>query len=304
MSVAIIDLVQMVVIIIGLIITVYFVVELSGGVAPVLNSASINGKLKFFPGDNLWLWLSFIASFITMMLGSITQQDVYQRITSARTEKIALWGSLIGALLYFFFAFLPMFISYAATIINPEFSANIGTDSSEIILPSFVMQYTPMFAQVIFFGSVISAIMSTSAATLLAPSVMFTENILAEYFPNLSDQGKLLLMRLSLTVFTLAVLFYAFNSELTIFGMVESAYQVTLVGAFTPLIFGIFWTKANDYGAILAIIFGIISWLYIKLLYGDEFIIPSQLVGFSFSILGMLLGSYLFKQNLSKKLII
>lgn len=304
MSVAIIDLVQMVVIIIGLIITVYFVVESSGGVAPVLNSASINGKLKFFPGDNLWLWLSFVASFITMMLGSITQQDVYQRITSARTEKIALWGSLIGALLYFFFAFLPMFISYAATIINPEFSANIGTDSSEIILPSFVMQYTPMFAQVIFFGAVISAIMSTSAATLLAPSVMFTENILAEYFPNLSDKGKLLLMRLSLTVFTLAVLFYAFNSELTIFGMVESAYQVTLVGAFTPLIFGIFWTKANDYGAILAIIFGIVSWLYIKLLYGDEFIIPSQLVGFSFSILGMLLGSYLFKQNLSKKLII
>ena len=150
-SVAIIDLVQMIVIIIGLIITVYFVVELSGGIIPVINLASINGKLNFFPDGSIWLWLSFIGSLITMMLGSITQQDVYQRITSARTQKIALWGSLIGALLYFCFAFLPMFIAYSATIINPQFSANIAANGSETILPIFIMQYTPIFAQVIFF---------------------------------------------------------------------------------------------------------------------------------------------------------
>ncbi len=303
-SVAIIDLVQMIVIIIGLIITVYFVVELSGGIIPVINLASMNGKLNFFPNGNIWLWLSFVGSLITMMLGSITQQDVYQRITSARTQKIALWGSLIGALLYFCFAFLPMFIAYSATIINPEFSANIDAHGSEIILPLFIMQYTPIFAQVIFFGAVISAIMSTSAATLLAPSVMFTENILSEYLPGLTDKKKLLIMRQSLIVFAIAVLIYAFNSELTIFGMVESAYKVTLVGAFTPLIFGIFWKKANDYGALLAIILGVFSWLSLELLFGDHFIVPPQLIGFAFSVFGMLVGSLVFKQDLSKKLII
>ena len=110
-----------------------------------------------------------------------------------------------------------MFIAYSATIINPEFSANIDVHGSEIILPLFIMQYTPIFAQVIFFGAVISAIMSTSAATLLAPSVMFTENILSEYFPGLTDKKKLLVMRQSLIVFAIAVLIYAFNSELTDF---------------------------------------------------------------------------------------
>jgi len=166
------------------------------------------------------------------------------------------------------------------------------------------MQYTPIFAQVIFFGAVISAIMSTTAATLLAPSVMFTENILSEYLPGLSDKKKLMIMRQSLIVFAIAVLIYAFNSELTIFGMVESAYKVTLVGAFTPLIFGIFWKKANDYGALLAIIFGIFSWLFLELLFGDSFIVPPQLIGFAFSIFGMLVGSLVFRQDLSKKLII
>ena len=166
------------------------------------------------------------------------------------------------------------------------------------------MQYTPIFAQVIFFVAVISTIMSTSAATLLAPSVMFTENILSEYLPGLTDKKKLLIMRQSLIVFAIAVLIYAFNSELTIFGMVESAYKVTLVGAFTPLIFGIFWKKANDYGALLPLILGVFSRFSLELLFGDHFIVPPQLIGFAFSVFGMLVGSLVFKQDLSKKLII
>ena len=54
-----------------------------------------------------------------MMLGSIPQQDVFQRITSAKTAKIAVWGSMIGAVAYFCFTFVPMFIAYSATIIDP-----------------------------------------------------------------------------------------------------------------------------------------------------------------------------------------
>jgi len=39
------------------------------------------------------------------------------------------------------------------------------------------MQHAPMFAQVMFFGALLSAIKSCASATLLAPSVTFTENI-------------------------------------------------------------------------------------------------------------------------------
>jgi SSS family solute:Na+ symporter len=40
-----------------------------------------------------------------------------------------------------------------------------------------------VFAQAIFFGAVLSAIMSCSSATLLAPSVAFSENIVRGFFP-------------------------------------------------------------------------------------------------------------------------
>ena len=146
--------------------------------------------------------------------------------------------------------------------------------------------------------------MSTSSATILAPSVLFVENILKGFIPQMTDKKTLLFMRLTLVVFSFIVLIYALNSELSIFGMVESAYKVTLVGAFTPLIFGIFWKKSNDMGAFMSIIGGVGSWLVIELLYGDEFIIPSQLVGLAISISGMLIGSIFFKTNLKNKLII
>ena len=45
-----------------------------------------------------------------MMFGSIPQQDVFQRVQSAKTEKIAIWGSVFGGGLYFLFAFVPMFL--------------------------------------------------------------------------------------------------------------------------------------------------------------------------------------------------
>ena len=55
-----------------------------------------------------------------MMLGSIPQQDVFQRITSAKDEKTAVRGSVLGGSIYFLFAFVPMFLAYSATLVDPE----------------------------------------------------------------------------------------------------------------------------------------------------------------------------------------
>ena len=44
----------------------------------------------------------------SMMFGSIPQQDVFQRVQSSKTERIAIWASVLGGVLYFLFAFVPM----------------------------------------------------------------------------------------------------------------------------------------------------------------------------------------------------
>jgi Na+/proline symporter len=293
MSVAILDFVQMGVILGGLLFIAWLVSAQTGGVMPVIEHAGNAGLLDFFPPPDLAQWLTFLAAWMTMMLGSIPQQDVFQRITSARTARIALWASVIGASIYFTFTFVPMFIAYAATLIDPErFNQLLETDA-QLVLPSLVLSHTPLFAQAIFFGAVLSAIMACSSATLLAPSVSFAENIVRGFFPEMSDGTFLRVMRVTIVVFAGIVLAYALNATASIFHMVENAYKVTLAGAFVPLIAGAMWSRATTQGAYAAIFLGIAAWLCAEFLVGDDFIIPPQLAGLGMSVIGMLAGSLL-----------
>lgn len=292
-SVAILDFVQMAVSMGGLLYIAYVISGLTGGVAPVIDHASAAGKLDFFPPADPWLWITFLGAWLTMMLGSVPQQDVFQRITSAKSAKVAIGGSVLGASIYFCFCFVPMFIAYSATLIDPAtFNALIEEDSQRV-LPTLVMQHTPLIAQILFFGAVLSAIMSCSSATLLAPSVTFAENIVKGFYPRMGDRQLLFVMRGAIVGFASIVLVVALNSEAGIFEMVENAYKVTLAGAFVPLFFGAFWKRATTQGALAAIIGGLGSWLLIEVLVGEASAVPAQLIGLAVSATGMIVGSLL-----------
>lgn len=293
LSVAILDFVQMGVVIGGLLFIASLVADQTGGVAPVIESARAAGRLEFFPPPNLSEWLSFVAAWVTMMLGSIPQQDVFQRITSARTAQIALWGSIFGASIYFCFTFVPMFIAYASTLVDPEVFGHLLESDPQRLLPTLVMTHTPLLAQAIFFGAVLSAIMSCSSATLLAPSVSFAENIVRGASPGMSDRRFLWAMRLTIVGFAAVVLTFALVSESSIFQMVENAYKVTLAGAFVPLVAGALWRRATTQGAYAAIVFGIGGWLASEFLLGEEALVPAQLIGLGLSLGGMVFGSLL-----------
>ncbi|MBI1887900.1 MAG: sodium:solute symporter family protein [Nitrosomonadales bacterium] len=292
-SVALLDFVQMTVIMAALLLIAMLIGDDAGGVGHVVSQAEAAGRLQLFPSGGMEAWIPFIGAALTMMLGSIPQQDVFQRITSAKNEKIAVRGTVLGGVLYFAFAFIPMFLAFAATLIDPEFFGDMIESDSQMILPSLILNHTPLMAQVLFFGALLSAIMSTASATLLAPSVMFTENILKHFaLRHMSDQQMLRTMRIILLTFGVLVLWFALNSESSIFHMVENAYKVTLVGAFVPLVFGLYWKRANNQGALLSIVLGLGAWLSMEILQPDTYW-PPQLVGLLFSVTGMLIGSML-----------
>lgn len=292
-SVAMLDFVQMMVVMCGLLFIAWFIGGLVGGPGVVIAHASAAGKLQFFPSEaKLSLWVPFVGAWMTMMLGSIPQQDVFQRITSAKNEKTAVRGSVLGGSIYFAFAFIPMFLAYAATLVDPAMFSELVKTDSQLVLPTLILQHTPIFVQVIFFGALLAAIMSCSSATLLAPSVTFAENIVRGFYPNMGDRRFLLVMRISLVVFTLIVLLIALNSKLTIFQMVESAYKVTLVTAFIPLVFGLYWSRATTQGAYFAMVFGLGTWLSCEVFVQSE-VWPAQIVGFIAALTGMITGSLL-----------
>ncbi|TWO80902.1 sodium:solute symporter family protein [Denitratisoma oestradiolicum] len=297
LSVAVLDFVQMAVSMGGLFFIAYVLAGKTGGAQTVIDHASAAGKFEFFPPPDPLQWVTFIGAWVTMMLGSIPQQDVFQRITSAKSARIAIWGSVLGASIYFCFTFVPMFIAYSATLIDPaQYLPLLESDAPadfQRVLPMLVMDQTPLFAQVIFFGAVLSAIMSCSSATLLAPSVTFAENIVKGFFPAMSDWQFLRVMRLSIVVFACVVLLFALNTNASIFKMVENAYKITLAGAFVPLLAGAIWRRATTQGALAATMGGLVSWLLLEALVGEAMPVPAQLIGLAVSFVGMVLGSLL-----------
>ncbi|MDR1162860.1 MAG: sodium:solute symporter family protein [Candidatus Accumulibacter sp.] len=293
LSTAILDFLQMITIIAGLLFIAWIVSGMTGGVAATVAHAAAAGKLNFFPGADAVEWFSFLGAWMTMMLGSIPQQDVFQRVTSAKNAKTAILGSVLGGVIYFAFTFVPMFIAYSATLVDPEVFNGLIAHDSQLVLPTLVLNHMPVLAQSIFFGALLSAIMSTSSATLLAPSVAFSENIVRGLFPHLSDRALLRLMRTTTFGFTCGVLVFSLTSDASIFKMVENAYKVTLVGAFVPLFLGVFWSKSTTQGALVSVCGGVLSWVAIELLVGKDSLLPPQMIGFCVSLLGMVVGSLL-----------
>jgi len=291
LSVAILDFIQMVVIAAGLVYIMWIVADLAGGVGTVVAHAEAAGKLQFFPEEFSYvMWVPFVGAFLTMAFGSIPQQDIFQRISSAKNEKTAVRGAVLGGSLYFFFAFIPVFLAYGAIMIDPATFTAMVTEDSQMVLPNLVLNHTPVFAQIVFFGALISAIMSTSSATLLAPAVSFSENIVKVVFPKMDDKALLLTMRVSVFVFTIIVVAFAINSDSSIFEMVESAYEITLAAAFVPLVFGLYWKKATSQGAVCSIIVGVSSWLIAKNFFPSE-IWPPQLLGMVLGLFTMIIAS-------------
>ena len=290
-SVAITDFIQMIILVVGLSILAVYASDQAGGADKVLALAISQDMFKFWPEPHMKDILFFFASAITIMLGSIPQQDVFQRVMSANSMKAATRGPVIGGICYILFAFVPMFLVVSAMIIMPEQAAALIADDPQKVLPTLVMTQMPFVMQVLFFGALLSAIKSCASATLLAPSVTFTENIWRQFRPHQSDQQELRAMRVTVLVFSVFVLGYAIRMQGTsIYEMVSGAYQVPLVGAFVPLTFGLYWKRATTQGAIFALSFGLLTWgLFLFTPAGEEF--PAQLAGVLASLTGMVLGS-------------
>jgi SSS family solute:Na+ symporter len=299
-SVAMTDAFQMTIIIVALLYLAWLVSGMAGGTAVVINHAMQEDKFAFWPKLETRDVLAFIGAALTMMLGSIPQQDVFQRVMSAKDEKTAVRGAIFGGSLYFVFAFVPLFLAYSASMIDPAMVSSLIDKDAQLILPTLILNHTPVFAQVMFFGALLSAIMSTASGTLLAPSVTFTENILKEIIGHQSDRHFLWTMRAVVVCFTVAVTLFALTSNASIYEMVGNAYKVTLVAAFIPLVCGLYWKRANNQGALLSIIAGISTWLLLEVFNSDG-LWPPQLAGLLMSALGMLAGSLLPDMTRSHK---
>ncbi len=295
LAVAWTDFIQMIVLVIGLSVIAIFSAQLAGGADKVFAMARQDNLWNFLPQPSFTDIAAFIGAGLTMMLGSIPQQDVFQRVMSAKDSGTARNGAVIGGASYILFAFVPMFIVACAVIVMGSSAMDMAKNDYQRLLPTFVLTKMPLIMQIFFFGALLSAIKSTSSATLLAPSTSFVENILKNLRPRMTDREQLFAMRATIIVFALLVLVYAIAMRGTpIYELVSAAYQVTLVGAFVPLALGLYWKRSTTQGAVVSLGAGVATWiLFFPQVSGLGDMFPPQLAGLIAALVGMVAGSLL-----------
>jgi Na+/proline symporter len=285
-AVSITDFIQTTMIVIGLVWVTVMIAKEGGGVQEILSKAP-EGSFQFFPDAGFTSWVNYFGAWIILGLGSIPSQDIYQRVMSSKSEKVAVQSTYLAGAFYLTFGLLPLFIALGAKVLYPE----LYLENKQMLLPSMVLAHGGLPVQIIFFGALISAIMSTASSGLLAPAALISENLIKPIFKGkLQDQHLLWVLRANVLLVAFIAVYMA-SKDSNIYELVAGASILLLVSLFAPLTAGLYWKKASKIGAILSMIIGMIVSLICDWI---TFEIQSHVFGLVASIFAMLVGSYLF----------
>ena len=199
-------------------------------------------------------WLSYAGRILMTALGAIMGQDLIQRLLASRSENIARYSSIVGALLYFMLGLIPLFIGIAGREIYPTL------ENPEHLIPLLAKEYLPPIAFTLFACGLFAAIMSTADSYLLAGTSLVTNNVLLRYWPIESERKKILILRWTNIVISLIALALAFSGQ-SIFNMMVHSGATLFVAIFVPASAALFWKGASAVPAWCSMAGGILSWL-------------------------------------------
>ncbi len=280
-AVSITDFIQSILIVVGLVIVVVFVANEAGGVGEVFANAPEN-TFKFLPNAEPIDITNWIGAWMVIGLGYIPSQDIFQRANAARSEKAAVNSTYLGAILYLVIAMLPLFIALAARVLYPteDFS------DTQAVIPQIVLAHTPLWIQILFFGSLLSAVLSTCSGSLLAPASILAENFIKPIHKNatkkdFSDKQFLIVLRLSV----IAMAFVSFLITIpkqNIYDLVGESATVGMVSLLAPMTAALYWKNINGQSAMLSMFGGLITYIFFEYLYpiSIEAFIPATIISF------------------------
>ena len=266
-AVTLTDLVQGIVVIVGLLILVPFALSDVGGFSG-LEAGSREGALAFFPEGGLLEWLWYLQAWLVIGIGNIPGQDLMQRALSAKNERTAQWSSYLAGLMYITVGMLPVLVGLVGAVLIPELQ------NPEHILPELGLKYLHPVLMALFVGALLSAIMSSADSGLLAPASVFGENILKRLKPSVSPSQQLASIRWAVIVTGAIALVVALYFQ-RVYDLMVNSWSVLMVSLFVPLTAGLYWKRTNGPAAVASLVVGVVSWL-VLVAYQDTY--PADLM--------------------------
>lgn len=253
-AVSLTDTLQMGLIIAGLAAVFVFLLQQAGGWNAVLAQVPAS-HFSLRPQAKV-SWLEYASLWMVIGLGSIPGQDVFQRVMSSKSERVATVSSVVAGFLYLTVAMVPLFLGLVAVSL---LSKGELPHDMQFLLPQLIQLKTPVWVQIVFFGALISAILSTASGALLAPSVLVSENLLAKV---VRDERKLLLLS---RISTVAIAAWALQMTLAhrhIHNLVTESSAIGLVALLLPFLSGFYARRHNRLTAVSSMLLGFAVWQF------------------------------------------
>lgn len=280
-AVVLTDTIQGTVMIFGTLILLGGVVYAAGGVeSAVQKLTEINPDLVSPYGPNEMLDFQFMASFwILVCFGVVGLPHTAVRCMAFKDSKALHSGMLIGTIVLSI-VMLGMHLSGAlGRVVLPDLTI------PDQVIPSLMLQVLPPIVAGIFLAAPMSAIMSTIDAQLIQSSSIFVKDLYLSAKPEMAQNQRKIswLSSLITLILTALLILAALNPpdmiiwlNLFAFGGLEAAFLWVII-------LGLYWDKANAYGAISSMVVGLATYILltsfsIKLL-SFHAIVPSLVFG-------------------------
>ncbi|MDA2925624.1 sodium:solute symporter family protein [Acidobacteria bacterium AH-259-G07] len=257
-AVAFTNVLQVVIIVIGLAVVVFFVTPEVGGLSRAIETyqQGMGDKAAIFPpfagwkdpawGNAYWNWWDMA---LLLILGGIPWQGYFQRVLSAKNENTAAGLSLLAGAVCLSVAIPAALIGVVGYNVRWTDFGTTAPENPAMILPYVLRYMTPPVIAALGLGAVAAAVMSSVASSVLASSSMAAWNIYRPLVKPTASREELE------KVVRVAILFIGIAA--TIVGLkVQSVYALWYLCSdfvycilFPQLTTALFFKRANRYGA-------------------------------------------------------
>ncbi|EMR14034.1 twin-arginine translocation pathway signal [Methylophaga lonarensis MPL] len=241
------DVIQFVVLAVGIPLTLYFGLQHIGG-WQVLTETVPSTHLSL-PTEPLML-LALLSLFLTFMLGETLVPPYLQRLLIGRENRDVVKGSLLSGLFSIPFFAVTGLIGLVALVMQPDLNANLA-------MPFVIQEAVPPVLQGIVAAAIISIIMSSADSFLNAASISFSNDVLRPLrHQPISDRAELRLARATTLLIGIAAVIFAISidSVIDILIMAYNFWAPTVLVPLTMAILGVYVSKKRFvYGAVAGI---------------------------------------------------
>ncbi|HEX5957346.1 MAG TPA: sodium:solute symporter family protein [Hyphomicrobiaceae bacterium] len=248
---AITDVIQGVVVLLGLILLGTIVAGQVGGVTAGIAHVEPARLVLHHADSGLLQTLEAIAIPIC---GTIVAVELISRFLGARSAEVAATGTALAGVIYLAVGMVPVFLGLVGAGLLP------GLEDSEQVVSKLAEAYMPGPLYVVFVGAVVSAILSVVHSALHAPAAQVFHNIVARLETGLSDGGRLWGVRLTVMALSIVAFLLSYSSE-GIHDLVETASAFGSAGVFVATLFALFTTFGGPLSAYTSIMAGMLVWV-------------------------------------------